>query len=334
MKIGINICNLRKEYGLTQGELAEKIGVTEQSVSKWENDKCSPDLSLLPALAGIFNCSVDRILGIESDTYGHGVRAVLEAFGKCNNYNEEIELMQKSLLNYPNNNDFKLKLARSYFMAWRMSKTGSEKNAAFRKVVNYCENVISQSNNISEIDRAYDLLVQLYAESGDYENALQACNKLSVNSWNDRLYGNAQIYKESKNYEALTNFSESTILALHTTMRLIYELYINGVYEEGKYNKALQLCMTQEKLLSLFDTENEKLYLTEKMMLSCRKASIYKRLNSKNMVYEALSQMSEFAKNAIGKVAMTEENIVDYVNIFTDKFGDILDEKDRQEIKL
>ena len=67
MNLGKNIKTLRKQVGITQTELADKLGVTEQTVSKWENDKCYPDVSLLPLLANIFNCSVDAVLGIDND---------------------------------------------------------------------------------------------------------------------------------------------------------------------------------------------------------------------------------------------------------------------------
>lgn len=61
MSIGKNISELRKRRKLTQSELAGKLGVTEQSVSKWENDVCVPDVSLFPQLAKLFNVSIDRL---------------------------------------------------------------------------------------------------------------------------------------------------------------------------------------------------------------------------------------------------------------------------------
>lgn len=64
--IGKRIAQLRKESGLTQEQLAEKLGVTAQAVSKWENDAACPDISLLPLLADIFGVSVDFLLGKES----------------------------------------------------------------------------------------------------------------------------------------------------------------------------------------------------------------------------------------------------------------------------
>ena len=52
----------RKELGLTQAELSERLGVSPQSVSNWKRGESLPDVSLLPDLAGILGCSVDAIL--------------------------------------------------------------------------------------------------------------------------------------------------------------------------------------------------------------------------------------------------------------------------------
>ena len=50
----------RNQLGWTQEELAEKVGVTFQAVSKWENGKTAPDIMLLPTLAKIFSCTIDE----------------------------------------------------------------------------------------------------------------------------------------------------------------------------------------------------------------------------------------------------------------------------------
>ncbi len=60
--VGKQIAFLRKQYSFTQDELAEKLGVSAQAVSKWENGHTLPETALLPLLAGIFRCSVDAIL--------------------------------------------------------------------------------------------------------------------------------------------------------------------------------------------------------------------------------------------------------------------------------
>lgn len=64
LNIGENIRSCRRKMNLTQEQLAEKLGVSFQSVSRWENDLTYPDMELLPALMGIFGITADELLGI------------------------------------------------------------------------------------------------------------------------------------------------------------------------------------------------------------------------------------------------------------------------------
>lgn len=62
------IVSLRKEKGMTQLELAEKMGVTDKAVSKWERDLSFPDISSIPKLAEIFEVSVDDLMQVKTKT--------------------------------------------------------------------------------------------------------------------------------------------------------------------------------------------------------------------------------------------------------------------------
>lgn len=61
INIGGTIKALRKEHKLTQEQLAEKIGISFQAVSKWENGVALPDITLLPKLAQLFDISIDKL---------------------------------------------------------------------------------------------------------------------------------------------------------------------------------------------------------------------------------------------------------------------------------
>ena len=61
MEIGEKIMNLRKKNGLSQEELAEKIGVARQTISKWELGETAPDLKQAKELSKIFNVSLDEL---------------------------------------------------------------------------------------------------------------------------------------------------------------------------------------------------------------------------------------------------------------------------------
>jgi len=63
VNIGEIISNKRKELGFTQQVLAEKLNISFQSVSKWENNSSYPDILLLPRLAAVLEISIDSLLG-------------------------------------------------------------------------------------------------------------------------------------------------------------------------------------------------------------------------------------------------------------------------------
>ena len=66
--LGMMISSLRKEKGMTQLELAEKMGVTDKAVSKWERDLSFPDINSIPKLAEVFEVSVDELMQVKTET--------------------------------------------------------------------------------------------------------------------------------------------------------------------------------------------------------------------------------------------------------------------------
>ncbi len=67
MELGKKIKQLRYKAGLTQEQLAEKLGIGAQSVSKWENAVAMPDITSLPLLAEIFGVSIDDLFDLTSE---------------------------------------------------------------------------------------------------------------------------------------------------------------------------------------------------------------------------------------------------------------------------
>lgn len=66
--MGERISEFRKDRGMTQDGLAEKVGVTSQAVSKWENNLSVPDLSILIELADLFNVTLDELVRDKEET--------------------------------------------------------------------------------------------------------------------------------------------------------------------------------------------------------------------------------------------------------------------------
>ena len=88
MEFGTKIKNLRNKRGITQEALAKAMGVTPQTVSKWENDVTMPDVALLPELSVFFGVTIDELFSldakkqmerIDNRIYEAGLISVVEA---------------------------------------------------------------------------------------------------------------------------------------------------------------------------------------------------------------------------------------------------------------
>lgn len=62
MKFGDKLIALRKKKGLSQEELAEKLGVSRQSVSKWESNNTYPETDKIVQICNIFECTMDDLI--------------------------------------------------------------------------------------------------------------------------------------------------------------------------------------------------------------------------------------------------------------------------------
>ena len=78
MEFGEKILNLRKEKSLSQEQLAEKIGVTRQTISNWELEETSSNLQQLELLSKAFNISIDCLYESNSPNFRSEERRVRE----------------------------------------------------------------------------------------------------------------------------------------------------------------------------------------------------------------------------------------------------------------
>ena len=99
VKIGKFIASKRKEQGLTQLQLAEKLGITDRAVSKWETGKSLPDASLMPELCKLLKISINDLLCgevVSVENYNEKAeKALLEMVKKE-------EMQNKKLIMYEN----------------------------------------------------------------------------------------------------------------------------------------------------------------------------------------------------------------------------------------
>lgn len=152
LNIGETIKNLRKEREITQEELAEVLGVSCQSVSRWENDSCYPDIELIPTIAEFFGISTDRLMGVDETKEIEMVNSYLEAFQNeisKGNIDKCISIARKGVKEFPNNYALLNKLMYALFVSgdddgnipdWKenMAKYDDEITGLGERIMKYC----------------------------------------------------------------------------------------------------------------------------------------------------------------------------------------------------
>ena len=109
MTMGQIIKELRKGRGFTQEKLAERLGVTYQAISKWENDSGMPDISQIVPLATIFDVSTDFLFGIDHTSETEDALKIvstansIQEYGKLDTYLKAYDILLDGLKKYPNN---------------------------------------------------------------------------------------------------------------------------------------------------------------------------------------------------------------------------------------
>ncbi len=105
INIGNKIRTLRKKQGINQEQLAERIGVSFQAVSKWENDIAMPDITLVPVIAQYFGVSIDELLSYDSAEKDEEIERIVYEAAECRETDPEKgrAILEEGLNKYPEN---------------------------------------------------------------------------------------------------------------------------------------------------------------------------------------------------------------------------------------
>jgi Predicted transcriptional regulators len=111
--IGSNIKKYRKQRKITQEQLAEVLGVSDQAVSRWENGSTYPDIELLPTIALYFGVTLDEMMGMEAIKDESDIEDILNRRKELRNSGEVVksyEMLREAVKRYPNNYELILAL--------------------------------------------------------------------------------------------------------------------------------------------------------------------------------------------------------------------------------
>lgn len=178
LSVGKNIKRLRLEKGLTQDEVAVHLGVSFQSVSKWEREDGYPDIEMLPAIANYFGISADELLGISESIKKEKYDEINEkwAYNNKNGFHpENVKLMREALRKFPNDALFLVQLSTSLE---KLDGTKEEKEKHLRESIAVQEQIIKYCADCEVRGATLYNICFAYKKIGDTYKAIEQAKKL------------------------------------------------------------------------------------------------------------------------------------------------------------
>lgn len=169
---------MRRERDLTQEELAAHLGISFQSISKWERGDGYPDITMLPALANYFNVSADELLGISELEMREQYLEINNTWAennKAGKHSDNVALMRASLKAFPNDALLLVQLSTSLE---KLEGSDEEKLKNLRESIAVQEQILRYGDD-SEVRGAtmYNICFA-YWKAGEREKALEQAEKL------------------------------------------------------------------------------------------------------------------------------------------------------------
>ena len=255
--IGENIKRIRRERDLTQEEVAAHLGISFQSISKWERGDGYPDITMLPTLANYFGITVDALLGTDeiakNDRYNE-INRTWEENNQKGAHGENVALMRQSLKTFPNNALLLVQLATSLE---KLDGTDEEKRRYLRESIAVQEQILRYGEDSEVRSATLFNICFAYQKAGEYDKALAQAKKLP-NLYKTRE--NALVYflqgeeKRKVAKEALTPLAWA--IAHHMTA--LYETENDPAYLT-KAEKILDLLFAEEAETDFIGSIREKL---------------------------------------------------------------------------
>lgn len=176
LNLSENIIRLRHARKLTQEELADFIGVTKASVSKWENAQSMPDILLLPQLAAFFGVTIDELMGYEAQLSSEQIRRRYGELAKefaTLPFEEALEHTRAMARRYYSCYPFLLQLSILCWNHFMMAGTEERGRQVLKEAVGWCGRILDGCSDVGVCGDALVVKAGLMLHLGKAKEAIE-----------------------------------------------------------------------------------------------------------------------------------------------------------------
>ena len=331
--LGENLKALRLQKGLTQEALAEKFGVSFQSVSRWERGESYPDITLLPEIAGFFKVSVDELLGVNRAEDEEEIKKLIEAHDNLT----DDKLIKKSIDyltdKYPN--DFRVQLRYMSYLIFFDNATQNTKKieALYQNIQNNC------TKDFIRIcaKRFYIHFLELLAEDENSDVTFADCEKI-INEMprmrdGREMYFNCYPENHPKRDDLIQEAIEEEICLLDNTMfRYLsderYSLnfrialtektmeFFHFIYDDGNYSRMWRVMLSNHGHLGLmYFNLGDKLKAMDNFRKMCELAIKFDSMDRITTMHSVMFEGKRFDKQTLGTTYIAKMQVKELLTV-------------------
>lgn len=189
-----NLIRMRHKRNITQEQLADFLGVTKASVSKWENHQSMPDILLLPKLAAFFDVSIDQLMGYEPQLSKEQIQKVYQDLSEefvSNSFTETMKKSQELVKKYYSCYPFLLQICVLWINHFMLPEDREEQQKILNQTEQLCEHIIQICNAVNICNDAIALKALVGLQMGKAQEAVEALEDLTdpmrISGQNDLL---------------------------------------------------------------------------------------------------------------------------------------------------
>ena len=253
MNIAEVIRKYRKEAGMTQEEMANRLGVTAPAVNKWENGNSNPDIELLAPIARLLHISLDTLMSFHEELAPSEIGEIIREMDTMfvsEGFETVYEWAADKIKEYPNCNMLIWQLV-VMLDARRLTDVTIDSEKYDEQINAWYELVLKDEDE--KIKRhAADSLFGFYLRKREYVKAEEYLQYFSDNDPMKKIY-QGRLYKEQGDKENAYKTFEDIVLSAYHTLNFAFSLMTGLALEEGDIQEARYLAEKMGAIAGIFE---------------------------------------------------------------------------------
>lgn len=246
----------RKELGLTQEQMAQRLGVSAPAVNKWERGSSYPDITILPALARLLNTDINTLLCFQEELSDEEIAQIcneIAAIMDEQGLEMAFDAAEQKVREYPNCGKLLNMMASMVLGMLNMSGAWSTDKGKYKeKIYSWFERVIKCSGDEQVKNSAAHMLASEYIQEKEYEKAEKMIDSLPKQQADKRMLS-ARLLLAQEKYAEAAELVERKLIDVLNDLGAVLSMLMETALKENDTDRAEKIASAGEQTALLYD---------------------------------------------------------------------------------